>query len=211
MSDSISVGVLTPQSRPVPNKPAQTTTVTNNKITVITTVTTINNSTGETKTNASVSTQPATTFTVAGFACSRIADRVSKMSKEEVISSMLAQLDTMFAKKSAYQLLANSVAEEEGIDWNQPATSCFLECLIHDWGKVPFVKGGYSSPTVGATRQMREDLNRAIGDKVFFAGEATNPESFMTLHGAMETGEMAANAILKAITPAKSAKIKAKL
>jgi monoamine oxidase len=125
------------------------------------------------------------TYTVAGFACSRIADRISKMSKEEVTSAMLQQLDSMFAKRSAYQLLANSAtdASEDGIDWNVPASSCFLECLIHDWGKVPFVKGGYSSPTVGATRQIREDLNRPIGDKVFFAGEATNPDSFMTLHG----------------------------
>lgn len=37
-----------------------------NNITVITTVTTINNQTGETKTTASIDTQPALTYIVAG-------------------------------------------------------------------------------------------------------------------------------------------------
>ncbi len=32
-----------------------------------------------------------------------------------------------------------------------------------------------------------------------FIGEATNPTSYMTLHGAMESGEFAAQALLKAL------------
>jgi hypothetical protein len=119
---------------------------------------------------------------------------------------MLAQLDSMFANKAAQKLLADDPHAptpdstwDEAINLEKPATSTFLDCLVYDWGKQPYIKGGYSYPSPGATREVREDLARPIEDRVFFAGEATNPSSYMTLHGAMETGEFAAQAILKSL------------
>jgi hypothetical protein len=76
----------------------------------------------------------------------------------------------------------------------------------------------YSSPSYGSSKKTRENLAQPLGEKIFFAGEknerkicfhefeiikslsyqphtgeATNIKSFMTMHGAMESGEIAAN------------------
>ncbi len=101
------------------------------------------------------------------------------MSKQQVIDSMLAQLDSMFANKAAFEMLAADPQAptpsadqvwDEAISLEKPATSTFMDCIIYDWGKQPYIKGGYSYPSSGATREVREDLARPIDDKVFFAG-----------------------------------------
>ncbi|RAI17069.1 FAD-dependent oxidoreductase, partial [Rhodoblastus acidophilus] len=46
----------------------------------------------------------------------------------------------------------------------------------------------------------REALARPFDDRVFFAGEATDPQDFTTAHGAYASGQRAARQALAALT-----------
>jgi monoamine oxidase len=66
---------------------------------------------------------------------------------------------------------------------------------VHDWGSDPFTRGGYAYTPVGAL-DAAAALARSEGP-LFFAGEATHTEGQGgTVHGAIETGERAARALL---------------
>ena len=70
---------------------------------------------------------------------------------------------------------------------------------MHDWQADPFSLGAYSYLCVGAAEAPAE-LARAIGNKLFFAGEATNGMGdHGTVHGAMESGHRAAREIKVAL------------
>ena len=43
-------------------------------------------------------------------------------------------------------------------------------------------QGGYSYPGLGSTSEDREDHARPLGNRVFFAGEATEPVEYGTVH-----------------------------
>jgi monoamine oxidase len=71
----------------------------------------------------------------------------------------------------------------------------FREGFLHDWQADPFSLGAYSYLCVGAAEAPGE-LARPIGNKVFFAGEATNGMGdHGTVHGAMESGHRAAREV----------------
>ena len=71
----------------------------------------------------------------------------------------------------------------------------FREGFLHDWQTDRFSLGAYSYLRVGAADAPGE-LARPIGNKVFFAGEATNSMGdHGTVHGAMESGQRAAREI----------------
>lgn len=72
------------------------------------------------------------------------------------------------------------------------------EYRTHDWTADPFTRGAYSFSVAG-----REDapvkLGRPVANTVFFAGEATaDPLELGTVHGAVSSGERAANEIEQA-------------
>jgi monoamine oxidase len=50
---------------------------------------------------------------------------------------------------------------------------------------------------VGSTREDRLALARPIDDRVFWAGEATEPDYFGTVHGAVLSGWRAAAEMVK--------------
>lgn len=63
------------------------------------------------------------------------------------------------------------------------------ESNIMDWTKEPYIRGAYSYPIVGGGLVFRKELAAPIGDKLFFAGEATNINGQSgTVHGAIESG-----------------------
>jgi monoamine oxidase len=67
---------------------------------------------------------------------------------------------------------------------------------VRDWRADPFARGGYAVLPVGGLDAQRE-LARPVGDRIFFAGEATHTGGFAgTVHGALETGERAAEELL---------------
>lgn len=66
------------------------------------------------------------------------------------------------------------------------------------WGREPFIRGGYAAAKPGQAHR-RGDLGRPVGERLFFAGEATSPEFYSTCHGAWQSGEAAAQAVVKTI------------
>jgi monoamine oxidase len=73
--------------------------------------------------------------------------------------------------------------------------------VIQDWGKDEFIQGGYSYPMASATLEDRENLGLPMGDKVFFAGEATDISGDAgTINGALASAERVTLEIIKSIT-----------
>jgi monoamine oxidase len=121
---------------------------------------------------------------------------------------MLTQLDAMFG----------TAAEP------RPASSACDGFLVKDWSAHPRTYGAYSHPTLGAAGQRsalglaahapwpcmqvlttapwsphRSALGLAAHGAIFFAGEVCHEGINPCVHGAMETGERAAQRALEAL------------
>jgi monoamine oxidase len=73
-------------------------------------------------------------------------------------------------------------------------------CWTHDWQHDPFSRGAYSYALVGGADGAR-DLARPIERTLWFAGEAADPEGRNgTVHGAIDSGRRAAEAIMRALS-----------
>ncbi|MBS1906917.1 MAG: FAD-dependent oxidoreductase [Actinobacteria bacterium] len=66
------------------------------------------------------------------------------------------------------------------------------------WSTDPYARGAMSYLPAGATPQLRKDLAVPIGDRLFFAGETTDPDRPGTVPGAIGSGQRAAAAIIAA-------------
>ncbi len=64
--------------------------------------------------------------------------------------------------------------------------------LRTSWSADPFALGSYSYLPVGATPQARVDLAQPVAGRLFFAGEALDPDNPATVHGAQASGRAAA-------------------
>lgn len=64
------------------------------------------------------------------------------------------------------------------------------------WESDPWTRGSYSFTQVGQQPGDRLRLAEPVGDRLHFAGEATHPHYYATVHGAYETGVRAARAVL---------------
>ena len=69
-----------------------------------------------------------------------------------------------------------------------------MDYVYYHWSKHPFIRGGYSSPTVHGCG-LRHELASPVEDCLFFAGEATGVTACATVHTAMETGLRAAHEV----------------
>jgi monoamine oxidase len=56
------------------------------------------------------------------------------------------------------------------------------------WSRDRFAHGSYSTNAVGSTRADRVALGQPVAGRIFFAGEATEPDYGSTVHGAYLTG-----------------------
>jgi monoamine oxidase len=70
---------------------------------------------------------------------------------------------------------------------------------FYGWRGDPFARGAYSYARPGWV-SARHALATPVEDRIFFAGEACSATSFSTAHGAYETGLVAAEAALRALT-----------
>lgn len=68
------------------------------------------------------------------------------------------------------------------------------------WLSDPWSRGGYSYPGVGSDPDDGTIYARPLGGRVFFAGEATEPVEYGTVHAALWSGEQTAEAIFRAAT-----------
>ena len=63
------------------------------------------------------------------------------------------------------------------------------------WEEDPFSRGSYSFQRVGQRPEDRDLLAAPLHGRIFFAGEATHPHYFGTVHGAYESGLRAAREV----------------
>lgn len=73
--------------------------------------------------------------------------------------------------------------------------------LVTRWRADPFARGSYSYLAVGSSPADRRALAEPVGDRLFFAGEATSVEHPATVHGALESGRAAAAAVDEVAVP----------
>ncbi|MBL8958134.1 MAG: FAD-dependent oxidoreductase [Myxococcaceae bacterium] len=66
---------------------------------------------------------------------------------------------------------------------------------VIDWAKEPWARGAYAWVPTGATN-LRAHLSDPIAGTLFFGGEATDPLYSGTVHGALNSGERAAQQLL---------------
>ena len=82
-----------------------------------------------------------------------------------------------------------------GDDIPEPEAMAFPRWLADPWSR-----GGYSYPGVGSDPDDGANHARPLGGRVFFAGEATEPVEYGTVHAALWSGEQTAEAIFRAAT-----------
>jgi monoamine oxidase len=119
---------------------------------------------------------------VTGFVCGERAAQLSKHSTDAKVQLLVRQLDEVLGTQHD----------------RHPASASFVRGSAVDWSKVPFIEGGYSSPSLGAKPGDRNLLAQPEGDVLFFAGEHTHPCISPCLQAAMETGDRAAAQVLLA-------------
>ena len=62
----------------------------------------------------------------------------------------------------------------------------FIKAIATGWANNPFTLGGYSGGVPGKSKKRR-DIKFPVGERIFFAGEAT-ARAFSTVHGANRSG-----------------------
>ena len=72
---------------------------------------------------------------------------------------------------------------------------------ITRWRADPFARGSYSFLAVGSSPDDRRALAAPVGDRLFFAGEATSVDNPATAHGALTSGRDAAAAVAEVAEP----------
>jgi len=66
---------------------------------------------------------------------------------------------------------------------------------FHNWQHDPFSRGAYAYVPVGGLHDQRV-LSQTVNSTLFFAGETTSIGHIGTVHGAIMSGQRAANEIL---------------
>ncbi len=72
-----------------------------------------------------------------------------------------------------------------------------LGYLRTNWSRDPFSYGTYSYLAQGSGRRHHRQLAKPIAEKVYFAGEASNPERNSSVHAALESGRLVAASLLE--------------
>ncbi len=71
-----------------------------------------------------------------------------------------------------------------------------LAMIRTSWSTDQWARGSYSYLPVGATPSLRVALAQPINGRLFFAGEATSSEAPATVHGALASGQRAAQEVI---------------
>ncbi len=70
-----------------------------------------------------------------------------------------------------------------------------VDAVSTRWGSDPWTRGSYSYLPVGVEFDIYRHMARPVGDRLFFAGEATHSRFPSTVHGALLSGRRAARQI----------------
>ena len=103
-----------------------------------------------------------------------------------------AAYGTGLEQLSDREVVARAVAALTNMYGDVPAPT---DARITRWRSDPWAHGSYSYVPAGSTFAEHAALGEPVGDKLFFAGEATNDEYPATVHGAYLSGVRAARQI----------------
>ena len=70
---------------------------------------------------------------------------------------------------------------------------------VSHWSTDPFALGAYSNHGISSVPADRDLLREPVGDRLFFAGEASHKNHPATVHGAYRSGRDAAKRILRLV------------
>ena len=73
----------------------------------------------------------------------------------------------------------------------------FVKAHVTDWNSNPFTIGSYSGAKPGKGK-LRKVLKTPVGNKIFFAGEATAAQ-YATVHGADRSGKRVAESLIRKV------------
>mmetsp|Transcript_13797 Transcript_13797/g.38880 ORF Transcript_13797/g.38880 Transcript_13797/m.38880 type:complete len:300 (-) Transcript_13797:457-1356(-) len=121
-------------------------------------------------------------FTMVGFVAGARSDRLALLPPAELARLLCAQLDMMFGTTAS----------------PHPATAACMGHLVKNWADAPNARGAYSHPTSGALGS-RGVFAQPVDGRLFFCGEACHDGVNPCIHGAMETGERAAETALNSL------------
>lgn len=71
------------------------------------------------------------------------------------------------------------------------------DVLVSRWASDPHALGAYSCHVLGSHPGQRDDLAKSVNGRLFFAGEATDPQHYQTVHGAYQSGLRAVQELLR--------------
>lgn len=109
-----------------------------------------------------------------GFNAGSYGSQIEQLSDEQIVASAMKALQKMYGAK-----IPNPEA------W-----------LITRWEKDAFAGGAYSYIATGASGNDCDELAKPVGNRLFFAGEATSRKYAATVHGAFLSGEREAKRIV---------------
>jgi monoamine oxidase len=105
---------------------------------------------------------------------------------KDMIPVLLAELDSIYDGKATLHARR---------DLNDN-----IVCVIQDWSKENYIRGGMAYLKPGGTNQHRINLGSSVNGKLFFAGEATDSKGeFGTINGALLSGERAAAEVISSL------------
>lgn len=116
---------------------------------------------------------------IVGLSHGRHARSLEAVKKEDVVEQALRDLKFMFGSGT-------------------PTSA--VESVVTAWYADEFSGGSYSSIPPGASFADYRTLAKPLGERIFFAGEATHATYPGTVHGAYLSGERAANEIMQSMT-----------
>ncbi len=117
---------------------------------------------------------------VTAFTVGREARRRSGLSDDELVSATVTEWNEVVPSGVTLGMVEGSV--------------------VRRWPTDPWVRGGYSYLPPGVGIAARKTLAAPVGDRLFFAGEATDAAGqSATIHGAIDTGTRAAEECLTAL------------
>ena len=116
----------------------------------------------------------------------RRARHINQLSDDELIDHTLEVMQRIFGDNGFGKI---------------PAPKAYVRT---NWQADPFAQGSYSFDQIGQRPGDRRLLAEPVGERLFFAGEASHPHYYATVHGAYETGIRAAREIIALSWPEQS-------
>jgi polyamine oxidase len=126
--------------------------------------------------------------------------RVGLGESSEVVTAFTVGREARRRSALSDEALARAtVAEWEAVAPPNTTLGRVLRVRVHRWPEDPLARGAYSFFPPGSGLIDRHTLAAPVGDRLFFAGEATDTTGqSATVAGAILTGERAAEEILRA-------------